>query len=323
MQDLIIVGGGPIGLAVGIEAQKAGLNFQILEKGTLANSIYHYPQNMRFFSSSEKLEIGGVPFVSQMPKPDRNEALEYYRRVCQHFDLPLETFVEVQEIEKTAAGHFLLQTSAGPRKTRFLCVATGFYDRPRKLNIPGEDLAKLSHYYSDPLAYFRKKVAVVGAANSAIDAALECWRKGAAEVRLIIRGKEISPRVKYWVRPDIENRIAEGSIIAHYNSKVSAVYPDSIDIETKGRVEQFENDFVLALVGYQPNFGLLDKLGLAYHDGPYRAPVYHPETMESNVSGLFLAGVLCGGLETHKWFIENSRDHAPLIARAIQLRLKE
>lgn len=308
-------------MAVGIEAQKQKLRFQILEKDTLANSIYHYPRNMRFFSSADKLEIGNVPFVSQMPKPNRDEALEYYRRVCMHFDLPLRCYTGVHKITKSPAGHFELQTTRSTMQAQNVCMATGFYDAPRLMEVPGEDLPKVQHYYSEAHPYYGQDLAIVGAANSAIDAALECWRKGAASVSLIVRQAEISPRVKYWVRPDIINRIEEASITAYYEAAVERIDQESITILHRGERKTLRNDFVLALTGYQPNFSLLEAAGVEFHNEGFRPPVYNPQTMESNVAGLYLAGVVCGGLETHKWFIENSRAHAPLITKDIAQKL--
>ncbi len=313
--DVIIVGGGPIGIACGLEAKTKGLSYVILEKGPIVNSLYHYPVNMQFFSSSEKLEIDDIPFISNEAKPKRNEALEYYRRIVTSNQLDIHLFEKVENVEKRD-GQFTVISNKDTYTASNVIVATGFYDLPNKMNIPGEDLPKISHYYDDPHFYASQKLAVVGASNSAIDAALECWRKG-AEVSLIIRGPEVGQRVKYWVRPDIINRIEEGSIKAYYNSNVKEIRESDVLIDTPDGTVTLENDFVLALTGYTPNFAFLKKLGIALSDDEKKLPQYDPETMETNVDGLYLAGVICGGMETHKWFIENSRVHAKIIMNAI------
>ncbi len=309
--NLLIIGGGPIGLACGLEAQKAGLNYIILEKGTLVHSIYRYPVNMTFFSTSERLEIGGIPFVSNNAKPTRAEALEYYRRVAESRQLNLHLFESVQDVVQNNAG-FQVLTNKASYQSRNLVLATGFYDAPVKLGIEGEDLPKVTHYYHEPHSYYRQKVVVVGANNSAVDAALETWRKG-AEVTMIVRGAEIGERVKYWARPDIVNRIKEGSIRAFFNAELRAIRPLEVDIQTPEGITTIANDFVIAATGYQPNFDLLRKLGVSLSDDGNFYPTYNPDTQETNVKGLYLAGVVCGGMDTHVWFIENSRVHAERI----------
>lgn len=318
--DVVIIGGGPIGIACGLEAKKQGISYIIIEKGTIVNSLFNYPVNMQFFSSSEKLEIDNIPFISKEAKPKRNEALEYYRRIVTSNQLNIHLFEKVLDTEKLDDS-FLVKTNKGEYVAKNVVLATGFYDLPNTIDVPGEDLPKVSHYYNDPHFYASQKLAVIGASNSAIDAALECWRKG-AEVTLIIRGPEVGPRVKYWVRPDIINRIEEGSIKAYYNSTVKEIKSNEIIIETPDGEVVLENDFVLALTGYRPNFAFLEKLGIALSDDAKRLPNYDPESMETNVEGLFLAGVICGGMETHKWFIENSRIHAPIIMNAIKRKLE-
>lgn len=314
--DIAIIGGGPIGIACGLEAQKKGLSYIILEKGPIVNSLFNYPANMQFFSSSERLEIDDIPFISKEAKPKRDEALEYYRRIVTSNKLNIQLFEKVESVEKYD-GIFKLHTTKGNYESKNCIVATGFYDIPNLLNVPGEDLPKVSHYYDNPHYYAGQKVAVVGASNSAIDAALECWRKG-AEVTLIIRGTEVGQRVKYWVRPDIINRIEEGSITAFYNSTVKAIHEDTLEItDEKGATKTIPNDFVLALTGYKPNFQFLEMLGIHITKDEKRLPEYDPETMETNVENLYLAGVICGGMETHKWFIENSRIHAKMIVADI------
>ncbi|MFD0799265.1 YpdA family putative bacillithiol disulfide reductase [Maribacter chungangensis] len=309
--DVIIVGGGPIGIACGLEAKKNGLSYLILEKGPIVNSLFNYPANMQFFSSSEKLEIDEIPFISKEAKPKRDEALEYYRRIVTSNKLNINLFEKVDKLVNT--GHqFNVQTVKSTYSASNVIIATGFYDIPNTLNVPGESLEKVSHYYKDPHYYAGQKLAVIGASNSAVDAALECYRKG-AEVSLIIRGPEVGQRVKYWVRPDIINRIEEGSIIAYYNSTVTAITPKEIRLDTPEGGKTLKNDFVLALTGYKPNFTFLKSLGINLSDDEKKLPEYNSETMESNVKGLYLAGVICGGMETHKWFIENSRVHAKMI----------
>ncbi|HEY0895375.1 MAG TPA: YpdA family putative bacillithiol disulfide reductase [Sphingobacteriaceae bacterium] len=313
--DILIIGGGPIGLACGIRAQRAGLSYVIVEKGCLVNSLYNYPQNMTFFSTSERLEIGGVPFVSNNPKPTRPEALEYYRRVSGMHDLNLRLFEEVLTAEEEDGG-FTVVTSRSRLRCKKIIVATGFYDIPNYMQVPGEELPKVRHYYKDPHYYSGQKVLVVGANNSSVDAALETFRKG-AHVTMVIRKPEVGERVKYWVRPDIINRISEGSITAYFNSRILAIRSGEVDLETPGGQLTLPNDFVLAMTGYQPNFEFLEKLGIRLSADYKRIPEHDPETMEANRKGIYLAGVVCGGMDTHVWFIENSRIHAEKIISAI------
>lgn len=315
--DIIIVGGGPIGLACALEAKQANLSYLIIEKGCLVNSLYNYPQNMTFFSSSERLEIGGIPFVTTNPKPRRTEALEYYRRIQQKFELDTHLFEEVLGIEKNESAYFNVKTSKRSYLTKKVIIATGFYDIPMLLHIPGEELSKVRHYYDDPHYYSGQKVIVVGASNSSIDAALETFRKG-AKVTLIIRSNEISPRVKYWVKPDIENRIAAGEIDVLYNSQLTAITETTATVQTPTGTVELENDFVLALTGYRPNFDFLRKIGIEIPNQAPCIPSHNEQTMETNIKGLYLAGVVCGGLNTHLWFIENSRIHAKQIIEHIE-----
>ncbi|MDO6429858.1 YpdA family putative bacillithiol disulfide reductase [Flavitalea sp. BT771] len=316
--DIIIVGGGPIGIACGLEAQRAGLSYLILEKGCLVNSLYNYPANMTFFSTSERIEIGGIPFVSNNVKPVRAEALEYYRRVAVSHRLNLHLQEKVLSI-RPINRKFEITSSRRAYSASHIIIATGFYDLPVLLNIPGEDLPKVVHYYKDPHFYAMQKVIVVGASNSAVDAALETWRKG-AEVTMVIRGEGIGRRVKYWVKPDIENRIKEGSIKAYTHSTLQAIRADEVDILTPDGVETVPNDYVIALTGYQPNFEFLRQAGIRLSEDENLLPFYDPATMETNVKGVYLAGVVCGGMNTHVWFIENSRIHAEMIVRDIVSR---
>lgn len=316
MNDLIIIGAGPIGLACGISAQEKGLNYLVLEKGTLVNSLFKYPLNMTFFSTSDRLEIGNIPFISQQPKPTRAEALEYYRRVASSKNLNINLYEQINSVEKSING-FNVITSKGKYLTKSLIVATGFYDFPYLLDIDGENLKKVRHYYSEPHPYFGMNLAIIGSANSAVDAALETYRKGAKSVTMIIREKEIGENVKYWARPDIINRIKEGSIKAYFNSSVTKITEQTISIKSPEKEFSITNDFVLAMTGYQPNFKLLEDLGVDFKSDKYKTPIYNEATMESNVPGVYLAGVVCGGLKTNKWFIENSREHAPKIINSI------
>jgi len=312
--DILIIGAGPIGLACGIEAQKAGKSYVIIDKGTLVNSLYNYPVFMTFFSTSERLEIGGVPFVSISPKPNRNEALEYYRRVTEKFQLNVKLFEEVLSCQKQENGLFQIKTSKANYEAENVIIATGFYDVPNFMNVPGEDLPKVVHYYKDPHYYAFSKVLVVGANNSSVDVALETYRKG-AQVTMVIRGNDMGPNVKYWVRPDIENRIKEDAIKAYFGSNLKEIKERTVTISTPEGDVEIENDFVAAMTGYQPNFEFLTKMGVTLDEN--QTPSYHPETMETNLSGLYLAGVVCGGMDTHKWFIENSRVHAEQIMKDI------
>ncbi|WP_430424311.1 YpdA family putative bacillithiol disulfide reductase [Maribacter litoralis] len=313
--DIVIVGGGPIGIACGLEAKKNGLSYLIIEKGPIVNSLFHYPSNMQFFSSSEKLEIDEIPFISKEAKPKRDEALEYYRRIVTSNKLNIHLFEKVENVQKNE-DIFTITSNKNTYTSKQIVVATGFYDLPNLLNVPGENLEKVAHYYDNPHYYAGQKVAVIGASNSAIDAALECYRKG-ADVTLIIRGPEVGQRVKYWVRPDIINRIEEGSIKTFFNTTVKSITEKTIILNTDGGEEEIENDFVLALTGYKPNFYFLERLGVHISNDEKKLPEYNPETMETNVEGLYLAGVICGGMETHKWFIENSRVHAKMIVKNI------
>lgn len=317
--DVVIIGAGPIGLACGIEAEKAGLSYVIVEKGCLVNSLYHYPLNMTFFSTSERLEIGNVPFISHGPKPNRAESLEYYRRVCSHWKLNVRLYEKVDRIESRNQSHHIITTKQEYR-ARAVILSLGFYDLPYLLNVPGEELPKVKHYYDEPHPYFDQNIIVVGAANSAVDVALETYRKG-AKVTMVIRELSILDTVKYWVKPDIENRIKESSIKAYFNSRILEIRPDTVVIETEQGVLELPNDFVLAMTGYQPPFEFMKACGIKFHKDEFHTPVYDETTMETNVKNLYLAGVVCGGLKTNKWFIENSRVHAEIITEDLKKKL--
>lgn len=318
--DILIIGAGPIGLAAGLEAQRKGLSYLIVERGCLVNSIYNYPLNMTFFSTSERLEIGGIPFTSLNAKPTRAEALEYYRRVADSANLHINLFEEVQHLQPED-DLYRISTSKGSYKARHIVVALGFYGIPNLLHVPGEDLPKVRHYYFDPHYYFRQKVVVVGANNSAADAALETWRKG-AEVTLVVRQPELGS-IKYWTKPDLENRIKEGDIKAYFSSSITEVREREVDIQTPDGKVTLENDFVLAMTGYQPDFSFLEKIGVQLSQDEKRLPQYNPETMETNLPNVYLAGVVCGGMDTRVWFIENSREHAVKIVDHINQELQE
>jgi len=313
--DLVIIGGGPIGMASGIEAEKAGLSYIIIEKGCLVNSLYNYPKNMTFFSTSEKLEIGGVPFISHNNKPVRSGALEYYRRVANSWKLKIKLYEKVESVSKEGK-IFGIKTDKGDYQSKDIIISTGFYDIPYLLNVKGEDLPKVKHYYDEPHPYFGQKIIVVGAANSAVDVALETYRKG-ADVTMIIREDKIRDSVKYWVKPDLENRIKEGSIKVYFNANIKEIKLKEVDIETLEGVITLPNDFVLAMTGYKPNFSFLKSIGIKIGTDKMQTPVHNPETMLTNVEGVYLAGVICGGLKTNKWFIENSIVHAELIVKNI------
>lgn len=313
--DVLVVGAGPIGLCCGIEAVKHNLSHVIIEKGCLVNSLFHYPTNMTFFSTSERLEIGEVPFVSHGDKPTRREALEYYRRVKSSWKLNVKTFEEVQAIKKEG-NNFTIETSKDIYSARFVIVSTGYYDNPNYLNIPGENLAKVKHYFDEPHPYAFQKVLIIGGGNSAVDVALESYRKG-AEVTMVVREEKLKDGVKYWVRPDIENRINEGTIKAYFLSEVARIADNFVELRTPDGIITVQNDFVFAMTGYQTNFDFLQKLKINISEDELKVPQFNPDTYETNIEDLFLAGVVCCGMNTSKWFIENSREHAEKIFSAI------
>jgi thioredoxin reductase (NADPH) len=318
--DIIIIGGGPSGINCAIEAGKANLSALILEKGVTVHSLFHFPTNMTFFSTSRLLEIGQIPFVSHNEKPTRQESLEYYRRLIQHFHLnyhPYEAVVDLYPIQKGETNVFFkIQTVKRAYFCKNVIIATGFYDKPVLLNVPGEDLPKVKHYYDDPHCYIHQKVVVIGAANSACDAALEIWQKG-GQVTMLIRGSELSPRVKYWIKPNIENRIKEGSITAYFNSEVLEILTDKVVFKSENQIITIENDWVLALTGYHPDVDFLTHLGLEFENKETCKPTFDESTLETHRKGVYIAGVVCGGMETSKLFIENTRDHADKIIRDI------
>ena len=317
--DLIIVGAGPIGIACALEAQRRGWSYTIIEKGTLVNSLYHYPKGMQFFSSSDNLELNNIPFICKEPKPFRSEALQYYRAVAQSRNLNIKLFERVDTTHKTPNGNFSITTSKGSYSCSNLVIATGFFDYSNKLNIPGEKLAHVHHYFDDAHFYANQRVAIVGANNSAVDAALQCYRAG-AKVEMIIRGDAIGERVKYWVRPEIVNRIADGSITAHYQSNLKEINENHLLISKENETKKLSIDYVLLMIGYRPDYDFLKQAGVTFENDPMQTPKYDPETFETEVEGLFLAGVVLGGLKTNAWFIDNSRDHGIKICDTIQKR---
>ena len=312
--DVLIVGGGPIGLACALEARKNNLKYIVIEKGTVANSIYNYPLYMTFFSTADRLEIDDIPFITTKPKPGRQDALEYYQGIARAKEINIRPYEKVINIQKST--FFQVETSKQIYFAKNVIIATGFDDIPNLMDIPGEDLPKVKHYYTEPYPYAFQNVVVIGSSNSSVDAALEIYRKG-GNVTMIIRSNEISKSVKYWVKPDIENRIKEGSIKAFFGAELLEVKDQSVVFKTKKKeIHEVENDFVLAMTGYLPDFEFLKNMGINLK-GECLNPHYNNETMESNVEGIYLAGVVCGGKDTHLWFIENSRIHAKQIIKDI------
>ncbi|MCL5027448.1 MAG: YpdA family putative bacillithiol disulfide reductase [Bacteroidetes bacterium] len=317
--DIIIIGAGPIGLSCGIEAVKRKYSHLIIEKGCLVNSIFHYPANMTFFSTSERLEIGDVPFVSHGDKPTRREALEYYRRVKHAWNLNVKTYEKVVAIEEEK-NKFAITSDKGKYFCKKLIISTGFFDKPNYLNIPGEELPKVKHYFDEAHPYAYLKLVVIGAANSAVDVALETYRRG-SEVTMVIREDKIRDSVKYWVKPDIDNRIKEGSIKAYFNSNLLKIKEREVEIQTPDGIITIENDFVFAMTGYHPDHELLRKAGVNILGAEDKAPQFDHENFETNRKGIYLAGVVCSGIDTGKWFIENSRYHAVNIFNHIEKTL--
>ena len=321
--DVVVVGAGPTGLACGIETQQRGLKTVLVEKGCVVNSIYHYPTNMTFFTTPELLEIGNIPMTSLHDKPNRTEALKYYRRVAEHFHLEIRQY---ERVDRIAGGDGAFQVFTTDRlecrheyQARKIVLATGYYDVPNMLDVPGEELGKVRHYYREAHPYYNHDVAVIGAKNSAAIAALELWWAG-ARVTLIHRGPGISDAVKYWIKPNIENRIQNGEIRACFHSRVVEIQRDSIRIATPDGEVSLKNDFVFALIGYRPDLAFLNATGIALEPDTLR-PRTNPETLESDRAGVYLAGVIVAGMHTNEIFIENGRLHGRLIAEAIASKL--
>lgn len=315
MRDVLIVGAGPIGIASGIAAKRRDLDAVLVEQGAMVNSLVNYPTDLEFFSTPDLLEIGGHPFPTRGPKPVRAEAIEYYTKVARRENLDVRLYERVEGVEGEQ-GDFSVRTEEGVHRARNVVVATGFFERANLMEVPGEELDKVVHYYKEPYPYIGQKVAVIGARNSAAKVALDCHRHG-AEVTLIHRGPEISEKVKYWIKPDLENRIAEGSIDAYFDTDVRRIEEDAIYLEGPDGPFTLENDWVLAMTGYKPDLAFLEELGIELQDDEHRTPVFDEDTMETNREGIYLAGVICGGLQTHRLFIENSRIHARRIMHHI------
>jgi thioredoxin reductase (NADPH) len=322
--DLLVIGAGPTGLACAIEAQRAGFTALLVDKGCLCNSLFHYPAHMTFFTTPELLEIGNMPFSSPNQKPNRNEALEYYRKVAEHYKLDVRQYETVERVDGDD-GNFTVHTidrfgRALQYRARKLVIATGYYDLPNYLGIPGEDLSKVKHYYHEPHPFYGLDVLVIGGKNSAAIAALDLWRHG-AKVTLVHRGPHMHRHVKYWILPDINNRVKNGEIKAYFDSNVTNIAKDDVTLSTlEGRVT-LANHFVFALTGYHPDFGFIERLGVKLDESNDRCPVCDPATLESNVPGIYLAGVIVAGERTNEIFIENGRFHGQLIAEDLRQKL--
>ena len=315
VHDILIIGAGPVGLACGIEAAKANLDYLILEKGCLTNSIFNFPSEMLFFSTPELLEIGGVPFVISKEKPSRQDCLNYYRRVAEAFKLHVQLFEKVEQVTRQG-DWFEIKSSKNSYSARNIIIATGFYDHYNPLDIPGEQLAKVSHYYTAAHPFYRRRVAIIGGKNSAVEAALDLYRHS-AEVTIIHRGEDFGKSVKYWILPDIQNRVKEGAIKAMFKTRVTRITDDAVYVVNGNAGEQcIENDFVFALTGYHPDYDFLRSTGVSI-DGQFQKPSYHPETFETNVPSLYIAGVAAAGKDGNSIFIENGREHAKKIVNHI------
>jgi thioredoxin reductase (NADPH) len=325
--DVLVVGAGPTGLACAIEAKRAGLKAVNVDKGCLVNSLFHYPANMTFFTTPELLEIGDVPFPSPHQKPTRQEALEYYRKCAEHYHLDVRQYQRVEQIEG-ADGAFRVFTidmheRAHEYMARKLVISTGYYDLPNLMGVVGEDLPKVFHYYREPHPYYDCDVLVVGGKNSAAISALELWRHG-ARVTLVHRGPGLHSHVKYWIKPDLENRIKTGQITAYFNSTVEAIGLDEVVLNTPDGEVRLANDFVFAMTGYHPDFTFLRSLGVEFRNGNTEGelrPISNLETLESNVPGIYLAGVIVAGTRTNEIFIENGRFHGRQIAEDVRRKL--
>jgi thioredoxin reductase (NADPH) len=322
--DVLVIGAGPTGLACAIEAQKIGLKVIVLDKGCLVNSLFHYPANMVFFTTPELLEIGDIPFTTSLQKPTREEALEYYRKVAEHYDVDVRQYEWVKTVVGEDGNFSITATDRAGRphdyRTKKVIVSTGYYDLANKLGIPGEDLPKVSHYYAEPHPYYATDVLVIGGKNSAAIAALDLWRHG-ARVTLVHREAQVHHHVKYWIKPDLENRIKAGEIEAHFNSWVQEIGIDHVVINTPRGPLRLKNDFVLALIGYHPDYDFLRSMGIELSEQQHR-PVCDPVSLESNVKGIYVAGVIVAGSRTNEIFIENGRFHGRQIAADLKIKLR-
>ncbi len=324
--DVVVVGAGPTGLACGIDVKRAGLTVVNIDKGCLVNSLFNYPSNMTFFTTPELLEIGDLPFSSPNQKPTRQEALEYYRKAAEHYALDVRQYEPVQRVAGSDGDFVVHTTDMHGRKREYharkLILATGYYDRPNHMHVPGEDLPKVMHYYREPHPFFGLDVLIVGAKNSAAIAALELWRHG-AHVTLLHRGPGISPSVKYWIKPDIENRIKAGQVKAYFDSTVREIARDHVVLNTPDGEVTIANDYVFALTGYHPDFEFLCSLGIKLRGDADKKPIVDPQTLESNVPGIYLAGVIVAGMRTSEIFIENGRFHGQQIATDLKRRMQD
>lgn len=322
--DVLVIGAGPTGLACAIDAQRAGLGVVLVDKGCLCNSLFHYPAHMTFFTTPELLEIGDMPFSSPNQKPTRSEALEYYRKVAEHYQLDVRQYHTVTGVSGSDGNFCVRVTDRFGRKSDLhackLIVSTGYYDLPNHLKVPGEELSKVQHYYNEPHPYFGLEVLVIGGKNSAAIAALDLWRHG-AKVTLVHRGPEMHRHVKYWILPDIQNRIKNGEIRAFFQSEVESIEEDHVTVRTPEGVQTLRNDFVFALTGYHPDFDFIARLGVSLKEDDDRCPVIDPATLESNVPGIYLAGVIVAGERTNEIFIENGRFHGALIAKDLAAKM--
>jgi len=324
--DVLVIGAGPTGLACGIDAQNVGCSVVLVDKGCLTNSLFHYPANMTFFTTPELLEIGNIPFHSPNQKPSRSEALEYYRKVTAHYKLNVRPYELVTSVEG-ADGNFTVHTEDRfgrplQHRARKLVVSTGYYDLPNHLDVSGEDLPKVSHYYDEPHPYFDRDVIVVGGKNSAAIAALDLYRHG-ARVTLVHRGPELHRHIKYWIKPDIENRIKRDEITAYFNTTVERIQLDDVVLKTPLGKKTLPNHHVFALTGYKPDFTFIESLGIKLDEKNSRCPICNRQTLESNVPGIYVAGVVVAGERTNEIFIENGRFHGALIAKDLSEKLRK
>jgi bacillithiol disulfide reductase len=326
LKDVIIIGAGPTGLACGIEAEKSSLDYLLIEKGCIVNSIHNFPVQMTFFTTPELLEIGGLPLITPYQKPTRIEALKYYRRVADTYRLKTHLYETVLRVAGRD-GDFVIETKTRDEQhhsyhARKVVVATGYYDIPNSLNIPGEDLPKVSHYYTEAHPYYNQDVAVIGGKNSAAIAALDLYRTG-ARVTLIHRGQALSDHIKYWIKPDIDNRIKSGEITVFLETEVVGIRPSHLILNNRaGKIWELKNDFVFALTGYRPDVEFFESMGIRINPADQK-PVYNKETFESNVPGIYLAGVVVAGKMTNEVFIENGRFHGEIVIRSIRQALEE
>ncbi|GAJ40975.1 Thioredoxin reductase [Parageobacillus caldoxylosilyticus] len=320
-EKIIIVGGGPCGLAAAIALQDVGYRPLVIEKGNIVHSIYRFPTHQTFFSTSDRLEIGGVPFITENRKPKRNQALAYYREVVARKQVRVQTFEEVKQVEKQKDGTFLVSTTKGLYRAEYVIVATGYYDHPNYMNVPGEDLPKVTHYFKEAHPYFNTDCVVIGGKNSSVDAALELVKAG-ARVTVLYRGSGYSPSIKPWVLPEFDSLVRKGIIKMEFNAHVKEITEDAVIYEVEGETKKIKNDFVFAMTGYHPDHEFLKKMGVEV-DPETGRPLYNPETMETNVPGIFIAGVIAAGNDANEIFIENGRFHGGQIAACIVKRERE